>query len=185
MTDWKTLCFELLEAVEDMTVLNDGSDARFDAVAERVRAELAQPASPAEGELTDAELNAMWNCSGIADEYGNHTGNIFEFARAAIAFDRSRRAPVLKEKGSCPACEGSPTAANNPCAVCGCSAAPSTRKEAPVAWLYKGEPDFDGANWQEKWYVTTSEEVARFKSQPEPSIPLFRRPLQNQPSSNP
>ena len=43
MTDWKTLCSELLEAAEDMTVLNDDSDARFDAVAERARAALAQP----------------------------------------------------------------------------------------------------------------------------------------------
>ena len=97
MTDWKTLCSELLEAAEDLTVLNDGSDARFDAVAERVRAELAQPVLPDEGELTDGELNAMWNCSGIADEYGNHTGNIFEFARAAIALDRTRRALAKSE----------------------------------------------------------------------------------------
>lgn len=33
---------------------------------------------------TDEELNAIWNCCGIADEYGNHTGNIFEFARAVL-----------------------------------------------------------------------------------------------------
>lgn len=33
---------------------------------------------------SDEELNALWNCSGIADEYGNHTGNIFEFARTVL-----------------------------------------------------------------------------------------------------
>ena len=34
---------------------------------------------------SDKELNILWNCSGIADEHGNHTGNIFEFARAVLA----------------------------------------------------------------------------------------------------
>lgn len=132
MTDFRALCAELIEAV-----LSDDSHIDCVQIARRARTALAQPAPPAEGDVTDAELNAMWNCSGIADEYGNHTGNIFEFARAAIALDRTRRAPVLKEKGICPACEGSPTAANNPCAVCGCSAAPPAEGEVGelVEWL--------------------------------------------------
>lgn len=34
---------------------------------------------------SDKELNILWNCSGIADEHGNHAGNIFEFARAVLS----------------------------------------------------------------------------------------------------
>jgi len=33
---------------------------------------------------TDDELNALWNCCGDYDEEGDHYGNIFQFARAAI-----------------------------------------------------------------------------------------------------
>jgi hypothetical protein len=47
--------------------------------------------------------------------------------------------------------------------------------EAPAAWLYKGEPDFDGATWRENWRATTDEQVARFKAEPGCPVPLFRR----------
>jgi hypothetical protein len=63
-------------------------------------AALAHPKSV--DDVTEDELNTIWNCSGIADEYGNHTGNIFEFARAAIALDRSRRAPQAADGGRQP-----------------------------------------------------------------------------------
>ena len=33
---------------------------------------------------TDDDLNALWNCCGDYDEEGDHYGNIFQFARAAI-----------------------------------------------------------------------------------------------------
>jgi hypothetical protein len=33
---------------------------------------------------TDEELNALWNCCGNHDEEGDHYGNIFQFARAAL-----------------------------------------------------------------------------------------------------
>ena len=33
---------------------------------------------------TDDELNALWDCCGDHDEEGDHYGNIFQFARAAI-----------------------------------------------------------------------------------------------------
>ena len=137
MTDPIRAALERLIARLDETTDPSGPVPAWSDSFYAARAALAQSAPPAEGDVTDAELNAMWNCSGIADEYGNHTGNIFEFARAAIALDRTRRAPVLKEKGICPACEGSPTAANNPCAVCGCSAAPPAEGEVGelVEWL--------------------------------------------------
>jgi hypothetical protein len=35
--------------------------------------------------LPAEEVNALWNCCGVADEHGNHTGNIFEFADAVLA----------------------------------------------------------------------------------------------------
>jgi hypothetical protein len=33
---------------------------------------------------TDEEINALWNCCGNYDEEGDHYGNIFQFARAAL-----------------------------------------------------------------------------------------------------
>jgi hypothetical protein len=51
--DYRALCAELIEAAEDMTVENDGSSDRFDSVAERARAALAQPEPPAEGEVEE------------------------------------------------------------------------------------------------------------------------------------
>lgn len=33
----------------------------------------------------------------------------------------------------------------------------------PKAWLYPGDPSFDGKNWQERVEVTTSYQVAEFK----------------------
>jgi hypothetical protein len=39
----------------------------------------AEPEPP-----TDDDLNALWNCCGDHDEDGDHYGNIFQFARAAL-----------------------------------------------------------------------------------------------------
>jgi hypothetical protein len=47
--------------------------------------------------------------------------------------------------------------------------------EVPAAWLYKGDPDFDGTTWRENWRVTTDEQLARFKAGPGCPVPLFRR----------
>ena len=33
---------------------------------------------------TNDELNELWNYCGTADEYGHHSGNIFQFARAVL-----------------------------------------------------------------------------------------------------
>jgi hypothetical protein len=46
--------------------------------------------------------------------------------------------------------------------------------EAPAAWLYKGDSDFDGTTWRENWDVTTDEQLARFKASPGCPVPLFR-----------
>lgn len=42
----------------------------------------------------------------------------------------------------------------------------------PVAWMYRGEPDFDGTAWRENWEVTTSHQLAVFKAQPNQPVPL-------------
>ena len=55
-----------------------------------------EPASVVE-QPSDKELNALWNCSGIADEHGNHTGNIFEFARAVLSRWGHQPAPLPAE----------------------------------------------------------------------------------------
>jgi len=45
---------------------------------------------------------------------------------------------------------------------------------APVAWMYKGEPDFDGNRWHDNYCVTTDEQVARFKDKG--CAPLYTHP---------
>lgn len=45
---------------------------------------------------------------------------------------------------------------------------------APFAWLYKGDPDFDGKQWHQPYEVTLSENVAKYRSQPEKPIPLYK-----------
>jgi len=60
--------------------------------------------------------------------------------------------------------------------------------EVAAAWLYLGEPDFDGTTWRENWRVTTDEKLAQFKAQPDCPVPLFRRPatlLQQPPAPAP
>jgi len=42
------------------------------------------PNAPMPEPPTDDEINALWNCCGDYDEEGDHYGNIFQFARAAI-----------------------------------------------------------------------------------------------------
>lgn len=42
----------------------------------------------------------------------------------------------------------------------------------PVAWMYRGEPEFDGTAWRENWEVTTSHQLAVFKAQPNQPVPL-------------
>jgi hypothetical protein len=48
VVDWRELCLELLEAADILTVENDGSDAYFDLVADRVR-QLAIQDNPRSG----------------------------------------------------------------------------------------------------------------------------------------
>jgi hypothetical protein len=45
---------------------------------------------------------------------------------------------------------------------------------APVAWLYDGEPWFDGNTWVKEWAVTTDKRLAQFKAEPSEPIPLYR-----------
>jgi hypothetical protein len=47
----------------------------------------------------------------------------------------------------------------------------------PVAWAYEGEPSFDGTKWHKKIEVTTSFQVAKFKSGTiKKPIPLYTAP---------
>jgi len=45
---------------------------------------------------------------------------------------------------------------------------------APVAWLYDGDPWFDGNTWAKEWAVTTDKRLAQFKAEPSEPIPLYR-----------
>jgi hypothetical protein len=49
-------------------------------------------------------------------------------------------------------------------------------QEVPTAWMYQGEPDFDGEHWRENWQVTLDEKLARFKSGDKEPVPLWNRP---------
>lgn len=47
----------------------------------------------------------------------------------------------------------------------------------PEAWAYEGEPSFDGTKWHKKIEVTTSFQVAKFKSGTiKKPIPLYAAP---------
>ncbi len=110
---------------------------------DRARAALAEPEP--EGP-TDEELFA------VAEAYAEDNGliglhNAPDFARA-----------VLARWGNHP---GSPD-----------SSAPQPVPD-PVAWMYQGEPSFDGTDWRETWEVTTDKRLAEFKATPDQPIPLF------------
>lgn len=44
-------------------------------------------------------------------------------------------------------------------------------QQEPVAWMYKGEPWFDGTRYHDKYEVTTDERLAKFKD--ENARPLY------------
>jgi hypothetical protein len=48
--------------------------------------------------------------------------------------------------------------------------------QGPTAWMYRGEPDFDGERWRENWKVTLDEKLARYKSGNKEPVPLWDRP---------
>jgi hypothetical protein len=48
--------------------------------------------------------------------------------------------------------------------------------EGPTAWMYQGEPIFDGERWHDRWEVTLDERLARYKSGDKEPVPLWRRP---------
>jgi hypothetical protein len=48
--------------------------------------------------------------------------------------------------------------------------------QGPMAWMYRGEPYFDGERWRENWKVTLDEKVARFNSGNKEPVPLWGRP---------
>ena len=52
-------------------------------------------------------------------------------------------------------------------------AAQESDSPEPVAWMYQGEPSFDGTDWRETWDVTTDKRLAEFKAAPDQPIPLF------------
>jgi hypothetical protein len=48
--------------------------------------------------------------------------------------------------------------------------------QGPTAWMYRGEPDFDGERWRENWKVTLDEKLARYMSGNKEPVPLWGRP---------
>jgi len=77
--DFRELCADLVDKLDELNcnfIIPNQS-----ALIKRANDALATP--PPEPP-TDDELNALWNCCGDYDEEGDHYGNIFQFARAAI-----------------------------------------------------------------------------------------------------
>jgi hypothetical protein len=99
MTDWRALCAELLAALENairVVYHEDGTQhiSTADSVIAKADAALSQPA-PA-GEVSDEDLRAAFYRHSFED-FRQRLMTWQEFhagARAAIALDRSRRAPV-------------------------------------------------------------------------------------------
>jgi hypothetical protein len=54
--------------------------------------------------------------------------------------------------------------------------APEPEPQGPTAWMYRGEPDFDGERWRESWKVTLDEKLARYMSGNKEPVPLWDRP---------
>ena len=83
--DFRALCAELGALMIDLASthpnLSENGVRVVNELSDRADAALATP--PPEPP-TDEELNALWNCCGDYDEEGDHYGNIFQFARAAI-----------------------------------------------------------------------------------------------------
>jgi hypothetical protein len=165
MTDFKQLCAELVAAWDDLPWQYNwrgdltGIDGcpPDDSAVERARAALAEPEpeGPTDAELL--ELAEEWPCTtgerhdlpGCPEVplFSVFKDELIEFARA-----------VLVRWGNHP---GSPD-----------SSTPQPVPE-PVAWMYQGEPSFDGTDWQETWEVTTDKRLAEFKATPDQPIPLF------------
>ena len=120
-------------------------DLRFDnRLAKRARAALAKPELE---EPTDKELDLLADCYMITDgETGAVSLEHLDYARAVLA----RWGNHL----------GSPDSSLQPVLD-------------PVAWMYQGEPSFDGTDWQDTWEVTTDKRLAEFKATPDQPIPLF------------
>jgi hypothetical protein len=55
VADWRELCLELLEAANEMTVVNDDSDKHFNVVVDRVHQLAADTLSPAPNHIGDPE----------------------------------------------------------------------------------------------------------------------------------
>jgi hypothetical protein len=89
MTDFRALCAELLEAWEHEL----GELAADNRLVKRARTVLAQ-VEP-EGEVSDDELLALKSWSGSTA----FESDLVDICRAAIALDRSRRAPVPPAEG--------------------------------------------------------------------------------------
>jgi hypothetical protein len=100
MTDWRALCAELLAALKNairVVYHEDGTQhiSTADSVIAKADAALAQPEQA--GDLSDDELEDVFNANCYTDDYGTYLMDAETFAdgaRAAIALDRSRRAPV-------------------------------------------------------------------------------------------
>jgi hypothetical protein len=119
MTDYKALCAELLEHLEQNSELlwhyaANKAARRTDLAIDRARAALAEPKPTFDEnwEMLKEQLWYKWKTKGYQGEefmYDSNFDQAMDEARAALA------EPV----SDCPACEGSPAANNSPCAVCG------------------------------------------------------------------
>jgi hypothetical protein len=74
---------------------------------------------------------------------------------------------------------GGPTRCKRCSALCDAASAPAASGGGdgePVAWMYKGEPWFDGNRWHDKHELTTDERLAKWKDKD--AFPLYAAPPQ-------
>lgn len=96
MTDLRTAVVRLLNEVHDLRL--EGNNPSLRAALADVRDALAHPEPP--GEVTYEELKGVFHSNCYTDDYGTHLMDADAFtdgARAAIALDRSRRAPQVAD----------------------------------------------------------------------------------------
>lgn len=163
-TDWRALCEELAELLDAATDSEDLSIRSRKAVI-RIRAALAEPVG--EGP-SDEELLVTLD-KATADFPPTHPeAEALNAVEYALALELRKARAVLTRYAHQPA---PPADEQMPEAV---EPIPlSERKPVPVAWMYRGEPDFDGKKWRENWLVTLDRRLAEYGAGLDKPIPLF------------
>jgi hypothetical protein len=100
----------------------------------------------------------------VVEEFGTALPKVVEDMAAEIKRLDAQRDAAIRERDELKA------------RVAALQAASGGGEGEPVAWIYKGEPWFDGNRWHDKQELTTDERLAKWKDKD--AFPLYRQPPQ-------